>query len=64
MKGESSMKSIKAWMMKADNLLTVGLCAMSLAVGVFLWAHSQHHNANCDGCNWFWCHRYTGGGSI
>lgn len=58
------MKKIASWMKRTDNVLTAGICAMALAVGAFLWAYSSIHNAQCEGCNWFWCHRYTGGGNI
>ena len=58
------MKKFIAWMKKADNCLTVGLVVMCIAVSAFLYGYSSNHNAKCDGCKWFWCHNYTGGGMI
>ena len=58
------MKRMISWMKRSDNLLTVGIVALSVAVAAFMFALSAKHSATCGGCDWFWCHRYTGGGSI
>lgn len=58
------MKRIISWVKRGDNALTVGLIALTLAVTAFVCAYSARHSATCGGCDWLWCHRYTGGGSI
>jgi hypothetical protein len=47
---------------KITNIAALVLFAAALwaALAVPEWVHSR----NCDGCDWFWCEHYDGGGDI